>query len=147
MKDRLQTGHVNMEDVAGEDVLHTNRYKMRVIKTHTETGAQYEDWGFVYVVRFLDLNRKFGITDRALLVKLSPDMEAQEVPQDEPIFVIRARDRLSLPALTYYKQLCAMDNCTKFHMDAMQAAIESFEDWQEMNEGKMKQPGVTLGKI
>lgn len=68
------------------------------------------------------------------------------VPHDEPLFVLRARDRLALPLLRIYDQLSIIDRCNEYHFDALQKSIEEFEKFRVLNPERMKQPSVTRGK-
>lgn len=103
----------------------------------------------ITIVRYLDINKKFGITSEGLLVKLTPlpERNAQEIPFDEPIFVMRARDRLALATLNNYYALSIADGATPFHLEAVAACFKQFAEFRNSHPERMKQPGITLGKI
>lgn len=67
------------------------------------------------------------------------------IPEDEPLFLIRARDYLALTLLREYEQLCAEDGCTDYQMEGIRSAIVSFEKFADDHAERMKQPGVTKG--
>jgi hypothetical protein len=68
------------------------------------------------------------------------------IPYDEPIFILRARDRLALPALQAYLNLCEANNCTDYQLGSLERQIEVFKIWRREHADKMKQPGITEGK-
>lgn len=69
----------------------------------------------------------------------------QEIPEDEPVFLLRGRDRLALLTLLKYKGLCAGDGCTDYQMDGIEEALNSFTQFAIKYPERMKQPGVTRG--
>lgn len=78
--------------------------------------------------------------------KIIKTTNGQEVPLDEPLFLIRGRDYLALPLLRIFKELSMVDGCTQYHMAGLQNVIEDFLHFKIDNPDKMKQPGITLGK-
>jgi hypothetical protein len=40
-----------------------------------------------------------------------------EIPEDEPIFIMRARDRLALQTLRVYLKICKAHGCTTYQME------------------------------
>lgn len=66
------------------------------------------------------------------------------IPDDEPVILFRGRDRLALPMLRFYRQLCADDGCTDFQLRSMDDMIQKFANFAD-NSPTMKQPGITLG--
>ena len=63
----------------------------------------------------------------------------------EPVILFRGRDKLALPMLTYYRQLCVEDGCTDFQLQAIDNMICRFHKFADES-STMKQPGCTLGK-
>ena len=63
----------------------------------------------------------------------------------EPVILFRGRDKLALPMLLYYRDLCAADGCTDFQLKSMDDMIGRFQEFANES-GMMKQPGCTLGK-
>lgn len=68
------------------------------------------------------------------------------IPDDEPMILFRARDRIALPMLAAYRQLCLDDNVTQYQIDALDLVIADFQKFATANPNRMKQPGITLGK-
>lgn len=87
------------------------------------------------------LDGKFHI-DGEKIVKTSNN---EEIPEDEPVMIIRARDYLALPLLHHYKRLCLQDNCTDYQMGGIDDLIDAFFQFSYDNPAKMKQPGITRG--
>lgn len=69
----------------------------------------------------------------------------EAIPDSEPVFLIRARDRLALPLLRIYEQLSQVDGCNDYHFEALERSIAEFSEFARLNPGKMKQPSVTRG--
>ncbi len=82
-----------------------------------------------------DIKFRFG------LIKCS---NGEAVPEDEPVFILRARDRYALQTLLFY------DNVTRhlnaYHRGGMGDMIVAFEHFRAMHPERMKDPGVTEGK-
>lgn len=69
----------------------------------------------------------------------------EPIPLEEPVILFRARDRLALPMLKYYKTLCVKDGCTHYQLETLDEMITKFEVFAETSP-TMKQPGCTRGK-
>lgn len=82
----------------------------------------------------MDLKYRFGIIKRA---------NDEPIPEDEPIFVLRARDYISIPTLQDYRRRCEADRCDPGHLSGIDGVIEDFSDWQIRHPAKQKQPGIT----
>lgn len=67
------------------------------------------------------------------------------VPDDEPVILFRARDKLAVPMLKHYRDLCLADGCTAYQMESMNDMIRRFEEFSAKS-ATMKQPGITEGK-
>lgn len=76
--------------------------------------------------------RKYEIRDNRL-VKRSNQVP---IPEDEPLFVLRAKDRKALPVLVAYNMI--VDNLTQ--KEAVKRSIDDFRDFQEKNPDKMNEP-------
>lgn len=63
----------------------------------------------------------------------------------EPVILFRGRDKLALPMLMHYRQLCVADGCNDFQLESMDDMIRRFVEFAEQSP-TMKQPGVTRGK-
>ena len=60
-------------------------------------------------------------------------LEHGTIAKDEPVFVIRAQDRLAKELLWYYKSLCAKALCPQNHLDGIDAVRDQFAAWQADN--------------
>lgn len=63
----------------------------------------------------------------------------------EPVILFRGRDKLALPMLEFYRDLCIKDGCTQFQLDTVNHRIDLFRKFAKISD-TMKQPGVSLGK-
>lgn len=70
----------------------------------------------------------------------------EQIPSEEPLILFRARDKLALPMLKHYRELCIANGCTPFQKDQMDTIIGRFTQWAETS-SNMKMPGSTLGKL
>ncbi len=68
------------------------------------------------------------------------------LPHDEPLFLIRARDRLALPLLREYRRMCQGDGCNEYIVGLLDEMITQFDEFQKEHPERMKQPGVTRGR-
>jgi len=68
------------------------------------------------------------------------------IPHDEPLLILRARDRLAIPILKIYQQLAIVDGCNDWFMGELAKTLKQFEDFAKLHPERMKQPGVTRGK-
>jgi len=66
------------------------------------------------------------------------------IPDWEPLFLLRARDRLALPLLHKYLSLCEEDRCTQEQIQALIGVIAGFSDFFVGYNHLMKQPGITM---
>lgn len=87
------------------------------------------------------LDSKFSV-DNDRILKHS---NGEPIPDDEPVFILRARDRLALPLLRIYEQLSMIDGCNSYHFNSLKMSIERFESFRRLHPEKMKQPSVTRG--
>ena len=60
--------------------------------------------------------------------KILKDAEEQNIP----VFVFTAKDMLSVQAMMEYRELCKIF-CDQKHVDAVNARIVEFLNWQEKN--------------
>lgn len=86
------------------------------------------------------IDDKHTITDDGTLIKTST---GEEIPEGEPTILFRGRDRLALPMLHFYRQLCVDDGATDYQLASMDRMIERFRVYSVEN--PTKQPGVTQG--
>jgi hypothetical protein len=67
----------------------------------------------------------------------------EAIPDDEPIFILRARDVLAVPLLKEYFAL-VYGQCGDSHITAVRKRLAQFAKWQEENPGRVKKPDTEL---
>jgi hypothetical protein len=77
------------------------------------------------------------------LIKTS---NGQPIPEDEPVVILRARDRLALPILRIYRELSVIDSCNEWFLGEQDRTLKEFEKFTKEHPERMKQPGVTMGR-
>ena len=75
--------------------------------------------------------------------RLFNTMSGVDIPQEEPRFLLRGRDRNSLKALRSYRLACEEDGCNELHMAAIDKNISAFENFSLTYAERMKEPGST----
>jgi hypothetical protein len=55
------------------------------------------------------------------------------IPPDEPVFIIRAQDRLALLLLEHYRLLCVDARSTVKHLQGIGDMLVMFREWQAKN--------------
>lgn len=88
------------------------------------------------------LDGKFHITEDKIVNTSSGEV----IPEDEPLFLFRARDWLAVRVLTNYLKICSEDNCTFEQIAAVDREISKFVNFREICPERMKQPGSSIGK-
>ena len=83
-----------------------------------------------------DCKFRFGLIKRS---------NEDPIPEDEPVFILRARDRFALSLLLYYRELSITEGANEWHKAGMERVILGFEAWTDAHPGLMKEPGVTRG--
>lgn len=76
--------------------------------------------------------RKYKIQDGKLVKRIGE----KPVPDDEPLFILRAKDRKALPALVAYNMI--LDNLDQ--KAEVNKTINDFRRFQEQNPEKMGEP-------
>ena len=75
-------------------------------------------------------------------VRIFNTVSGLEVPDDEPLFLLRGRDHNALAAIRAYEAVCAQE-CNDLHMAGIQQVRDKFTKFADENPDKMKQPGIT----
>lgn len=86
-----------------------------------------------------NLDSKFSIDGDRVVNTVS----GQAIPEDEPVFLFRARDMLGLQTLVVYEGLCRMNGCEPSHLAGVAGAIARFEKFMNEHPDRMKMPGIT----
>lgn len=69
----------------------------------------------------------------------------EPIPLAEPRILFRGRDRLALPMLRFYRELCEKDGATDYQLASIDTMLREFEEFAATSP-TMKQPGITRGK-
>lgn len=87
-------------------------------------------------------DNKYHIAD-GQLIKTS---NGQPVPDEEPVFILRARDALAITTLEVYKQLAEEDGTVpEEHINGVQEKIDAFRQFRVQYYDRIKAPGITRG--
>lgn len=81
---------------------------------------------------------KYDVTDQGQLVNRA---SGQPIPDDEPVFIFRARDLFAAPALNaYLRALCAADSeiVGHDHRHAIRNRVRDFERFAQQHPDRMK---------
>ena len=70
-------------------------------------------------------------------------VSGEEIPADEPRFILRARDRNALDTLRDYRLACENDCCNELHLAGIDKTICAFEKFFLEHPERMKEPGIT----
>lgn len=76
--------------------------------------------------------RKYKIEDGRLVRRA----DGVPVPEDEPLFILRAQDRNALPVLVAYNAICQ----NLEHNANVTKSIKDFTDFRNSNPERMKEP-------
>jgi hypothetical protein len=66
--------------------------------------------------------------------------EHGDIPEDEPVLVLRARDKTTCPLLNGYRELCRKAGSPQRHIDLIEQAYTRFADWQEAHPDQVRTP-------
>ncbi len=75
---------------------------------------------------------KYEIKEGKIYNRQSGEM----IPDDEPIFILRARDRKAPSIIAHYAELCQDPT----HKDAVRTRSAQFFNWQECHKDRVKEP-------
>jgi hypothetical protein len=70
----------------------------------------------------------------------------EPIPDDEPVFILRARDKHAVATLVSYLGHCQRGPTTEYHLQGIDKAVAAFEAFRRNNPDQMKVPGITGGK-
>ncbi len=66
--------------------------------------------------------------------------EHGDIPDDEPVIVFRAKDKLLPAVLAIYLELCDLAGSPERHMRIVADTYSTMRTWQRDNPGKVKTP-------
>lgn len=67
-------------------------------------------------------------------------IEIPGIPEDEPVFIIRAKDKISLEVIEAYSFHAALESCPEEFVKSIDAVGLEFEQWQAEHEELVKLP-------
>lgn len=90
------------------------------------------------------IDGKFGVvvdweTHFCQIVNL---VNSEQIPEDEPLFLLRGRDHYALVAINAYQAACESE-CNDLHLAGIQQVREKFCQFAAEHPERMKQPGIT----
>lgn len=65
------------------------------------------------------------------------------IPDDEPVFILRARDIHAIPALKHYLSLCEVQG----HQNVVESRINDFEQFKLDHPDRMREPGEFRDRV
>jgi hypothetical protein len=84
-------------------------------------------------------DRKFKFENGRFVNRVS----GEEIPDDEPVIIFRARDIHALPVLWHYHGCLMTEGGDLHHIQAVLDRIEEFKFFKLQNPSRMKDPGIT----
>lgn len=66
--------------------------------------------------------------------------EHGHIPLDEPVFVLRARDKLSVQAIAHYMQLAEEAGSPERHVAMAAGTATVFQEWQDAHPDQVRTP-------
>lgn len=92
----------------------------------------------------IDMKHSIGVHENGdpYLFKSS---NGQAIPSDEPTILFRGRDKLAVPMLQHYFQLCVDAGVTPYQLDSINEMIGRFIRFSQTSP-TMKMPGSTSGR-
>jgi hypothetical protein len=76
---------------------------------------------------------KYGVTSKG---KIFNRESGEEIPDNEPVMIFRARDKNAAPMIAYYMKLCTDEN----HRKVVKERLHHFVDFSHTNPYQMKEP-------
>jgi hypothetical protein len=68
------------------------------------------------------------------------DVMVELVQEDEPLFVLRGKDKFALEALSWYYGACYLGGASLDFLASVRGQVARFETWAIEHEGLMKVP-------
>jgi len=69
-------------------------------------------------------------------------VEHGHIPEDEPVFVLRARDRCAYSILSAYEAVCRQEGSPHGHLAEVRSVMSRFKSFREAHADRMKVPGT-----
>jgi hypothetical protein len=91
-------------------------------------------------IPLIKIDGKYEVTPDG---KIRNRVSGEPIPDDEPLFLLRARDQLALMCLQDYLFSCESKHCKPSHLAGIREMIAKFARFAADHTDRMKQPGVT----
>lgn len=91
----------------------------------------------------MELDGKYKIKDNRL-VKIDTN---EPIPDDEPVFIFRGRDKIAAAILNHYLWLCMCmpaEDRSASHLAGIDKQLRMFEAFKKEHPERMKYPGTTM---
>jgi len=90
---------------------------------------------------FKELLIKEGIIiNKAIMKKTAESVLISARENNEPILVLRAKDKCSVKAIQAYQAECRRIECDESHISGIQGILEDFALWRANNMEQVKKP-------
>lgn len=66
--------------------------------------------------------------------------EFGDIPEDEPVFLLRGRDAATVAAIQSYEAVCVALGSPQRHLNGVQEARERIRMWQQENRSRVRVP-------
>jgi hypothetical protein len=63
-----------------------------------------------------------------------------DIPDDEPIFILRGKDKLAFQTIMNYQSMAVSRRCPEAFIGDLDKVLERFEEWQDQHSELMKLP-------
>lgn len=113
----------------------------RIRKGGFEYARQPESEGGIVFGLSQEQEPKYTVSSKT--GRLTNRSTGHPIPDDEPVFVIRAKDINSIPALEHYRQLCSNPD----HKAVIKSRIQDFRAFQDKNSKRVREPDSSLQDI
>ncbi len=90
-----------------------------------------------------DIDSKFAVSTDGKIYKKS---NGEIVPDDEPLFLLRARDVLAISFFEAYVRISKEAECNSYHFYKLGQTVAGFIRFREKHPERMKMPSITEGK-
>lgn len=79
-------------------------------------------------------------------IEIVKTSNGEAIPEDEPLFLLRARDNLAVKLIEAYFALSYEAGCNEYHFKKLDTVLEEFVQFAKNHPERMKQPSITRGK-
>ena len=87
-----------------------------------------------------NLDGKYSITQGASKSSIVNTATGKPIPDDEPVFILRAKDSAVLETLGHYKSITRLMGASEEFLTHIEQIIIRFAEWEDDNNHLMKVP-------